>query len=55
MAAAGPTHSLYSIIVTDFHPSLMNKETGCSSLKETLEYHTLLIALFIFLSILVRH
>jgi len=51
-AAAGPTHSLHSIIVTGFHPGLMSKETGCSSLQETLGYGTLLIALFIFLSIL---
>jgi hypothetical protein len=55
MAAAGPTHSLIVMIVIDFHPSLMSKETGCSGLKETLVYSTLLIALFIFLSILVHH
>jgi len=27
MAAAGPTHSLHSIIITGFHPSFMSKET----------------------------
>jgi len=55
MAAAGPTHSLHSIIVTGFHPSFVSKETGCISLQETLVYSTLLIAFFIFLSILVHH
>lgn len=55
MAAAGPTHSLHIIVVGGFHPGFMSKETGYSSLQETLGYGTLLIALFIFLSILVHH